>query len=72
MLQNYAKYIILNNTSTEASVNSIVFETFSEISELLKKYSTGDGVVQLQNLLLDVMNQMKSMIEILKGQGESI
>ena len=70
MLQNYAKYIIHHNTSTDTKVNSIVIENFSELSEILKKYSTGDGVVQVQHLLQDVMSLIKSMIEILKEHGD--
>jgi len=69
MLQNYAKYVIHQDTSTDTKVNSIVIENFSELSEILKKYSTGDGVVQVQQLLQDVMSQIKSMIDILKGHG---
>ncbi|XP_070503859.1 uncharacterized protein [Chironomus tepperi] len=71
MLQNYAKYIIQHNSSTSTNVDSMTFNTFSEISDLLKKYSTGDGVIQVQNLLQDVMIQIKAMIDILKAQGIS-
>ncbi|KAL7010913.1 hypothetical protein ACKWTF_014011 [Chironomus riparius] len=70
-LQNYAKYIIQQNSTNKSEVNSITFENFSELSELLKNYSTRDGVVQVQHLLDEVMSQIKSMIEILKSQGIS-
>ncbi|CAG9810086.1 unnamed protein product [Chironomus riparius] len=70
-LQNYAKYIIQQNSTNKSEVNSITFENFSELSELLKNYSTRDGAVQVQHLLDEVMSQIKSMIEILKSQGIS-
>ena len=70
MLQNYAKYIIHHNSTNDNKINSNIVENFSELSELLKNYSTGDGLVQVQHLLDDVMSQIKSMIGILKRQGE--
>ena len=72
MLQNYARYIIHHNTSSDSNDNSNIVENFSQISELLKKYSIGDGVVQVQNLLDDVMNQLKIMSDVLKGRGDKI